>query len=167
MGNIYGEPRPAPGSFAPGQPHDPAYAAQPSEARQAILDQEHLRLLRIGYFISAGQTAFLIPFGLLYAGMGAFFSNMSMASKTGTPPPAEMMTLIFGVFGGAMACIATVATVMKLVTAMRLKQRRSRTLCLITAGFSCFEIPYGTALGVMTFSVLGRASVQRLFDSTH
>jgi len=34
------------------------------------MDDEHLRLLRIGYFVMAGMKAFMSLFGLLYAGIG-------------------------------------------------------------------------------------------------
>ncbi|MGZ8851911.1 MAG: hypothetical protein ACXW2X_00840, partial [Thermoanaerobaculia bacterium] len=39
--------------------------------RQEIVDAEHLRLLRIGYFIAAGTNVLWVFFPLLYVGMGA------------------------------------------------------------------------------------------------
>jgi hypothetical protein len=33
-------------------------------------DQEHLRLLKLGYYILAGMTCFFSLFALLYAGIG-------------------------------------------------------------------------------------------------
>ena len=53
---------------------------------------------------------------------------------------------------------------LKLLTAIRLKERRSRVMCLIAAGLSCIEMPYSTVLGIWTFMVLGRASVRRQFE---
>ena len=38
---------------------------------QGILDEEHVRLLSIGYLVSAGTSAFVSLFGLLYAFMGS------------------------------------------------------------------------------------------------
>ena len=143
----------------------PAAYPSPAEARQQILDDEHLRLLRIGYFISAGQMAVFIPFGLVYAVMGLMFSHLPSG---GSPPPPAFVELFFGIFGAAFAGFATLATAARLVTAMRLKQRRSRTFCLVVACFSFLEVPYGSALAIMTFVVLGRPSVQRLFElGTH
>ena len=124
---------------------------------QELLDGEHLRLLRIGYFISAGQTAIFIPVGLIYAGMGVMMSQL----PTSAAPPPAFMSWLFGVIGAAFTGFAVLATTLKFLTAMRLKERRSRMLCLITASLSCLEIPYGTALGVMTFIVLGRDSVRQ------
>jgi hypothetical protein len=129
---------------------------------QQVIDNEQLRLLRVGYFISAAYTAIFIPVGILYAGMGVMMTRLP--SGHGAPPPA-MFTWIFGAIGVSFTLFAVVGAGLKLLTAIRLKERRSRVLCLIVAGLSCLEIPYGTALGVMTFVVLGRASVQRLFDS--
>jgi hypothetical protein len=148
-------------------------ATQPSrtdyvEGAQEIIDNEHLKLLRIGYFISAAQTAIMIPIGLMYAGMGAMFASLPMAKPTpGAPgaPPIELFTWLFGAIGVGLAGFAALAAALKLVAAIRLKARRSRTLCLIAAGLSCFEIPYGTALGVMTFMVLGRPSVRQQFEA--
>jgi len=156
MANPYDSPPQVP--FGGYGPH--GYAA-PGETRQDILDAEHLRLLRMGYFISAGYTALFIPIGLVYAGMGLLFSHLP---ASGGPPPPALMQWFFGIFGATFGGLATVATVMKLVTAIRLKERRSRTFCLVTAAFSSLEIPYGTALGLMTFTVLARASVRRAFE---
>jgi hypothetical protein len=128
---------------------------------QQIIDTEQLRLLRIGYFISAGYTAIFIPLGLFYAGMGVMMGRLP--SGHGAPPPA-MFTWIFGAIGVSFTLFAVVGASLKLLTAIRLKERRSRVLCLIVAGLSCLEMPYGTALGVMTFIVLGRGSVRQMFD---
>lgn len=40
------------------------------DLRQTVLDEEHLRLLRIGYFVAAGTKAFRSLIGLMYACMG-------------------------------------------------------------------------------------------------
>jgi hypothetical protein len=157
MGHPHDHPAPATSSFVPGR----VFGYPAAESPQTIIDNEHLRLLRIGFFISAGQSAFLIPIGLVYAGMGLMFSHLP--SGSGPPPPASM-TWIFGIFGTVFAGVAALSALLKLLTAIKLKQRRSRVLCMVTAAFTCLEMPYGTALGVMAFAVLGRASVQEQFD---
>jgi hypothetical protein len=150
------KPRPAPA----GATFSPTYRAP--ESPEDIIDKEHLRLLRIGYFISAAQTALFIPFGLLYAGMGVLVAHLPGGS--GSPPP-PFMSWVFGIIGAVFAGFATLAAVLKFLTAIRLKERRSRMLCMITAGLSCLEIPYGTALGVMTFVVLSRPRVREEFEA--
>ncbi|HEX6764513.1 MAG TPA: hypothetical protein VF103_03525 [Polyangiaceae bacterium] len=126
-----------------------------------MLDGEHLRLLRIGYFISAGYTALFVPFGLVYAGMGVLMSHLPGA---GSAAPPALVSWVMGLFGGVFATFAIVGATLKLLAAIRLKERRSRVLCLVAAAFTCLEVPWGTALGVMTFMVLSRPSVRRLFE---
>ena len=144
---------------APGPSYSSAYVG--GETAQDIIDNEHLRLLRIGFFISAAQTAIFIPFGLLYAGMGLMFSQLPTGAS---PPPPAFVSWFMGLFGAAFAGFAAVAATLKLLTAIRLKERRSRVMCLIAAGLSCMEMPYGTVLGIWTFMVLGRSSVRRQFE---
>jgi hypothetical protein len=145
-------------------PFPNGYAYAPPDA-QELKDNEHVRLLRIFYFISAAQTALFIPLGLFYAGMGLMFLNVPGPSAGSGPASAApwMMSGIFGVFGLTFAFFFAIGAGLKLMTAIRLKERRSRTLCLVTAGLTCLEMPYGTALGIMTFVVLGRDSVRRQF----
>lgn len=148
-------------AFQPGVGPGYAMNATGVETAQDIIDNEHLRLLRIGYFISAAQTAIFIPIGLLYAGMGVIFAQLP---SSGAAPPPTFVTWMFGLFGAVFAGIAAVGATLKLLTAIRLKERRSRVMCLIAAGLSCIEMPYGTVLGIWTFMVLGRASVRRQFE---
>lgn len=50
------------------------------EERQAILDDEHLKLLSIGYVIEGAISAFFSVFGLLYAFMGLFIGSVIASS---------------------------------------------------------------------------------------
>ena len=136
----------------------PIYSA---ESVQRIIDDEHLRLLRLGYFISAAHTAMYIFVGLFNAGMGIFIAHLPIGTGVTSLPS---MPLLFGLLGSVIMGLAGIGAVLQLVTGMRLKERRSRTLCLITASFTILEIPYGTALGLMTLSVLARPSVRRQFE---
>lgn len=135
--------------------------------QQEIIDAEHLKLLRVGYFVSGGFTAFFSMFGLLYAGMGfmmtAVISSSQQAQKPESGPP-EAIGWFFGILGSIMFLALASIAVMKFIAARRLKQRKSRSFCMLVAGISCLGIPYGTVLGVLTFMVLGRESVKALFN---
>ncbi|MBC8352405.1 MAG: hypothetical protein H8E66_10485 [Planctomycetes bacterium] len=82
-------------------------------------------------------------------------------------PPEAMFsmisTMLYGmgafmlVFGFAMAFANVYA-------ARCLAQRKHRTFCLLTAGFNCLHAPLGLILGVCTFLVLLRPTVEDLFD---
>ncbi len=133
--------------------------------RQQILDAEHLRLLRIGYLVFAGTAAFTGLFGLFYVAIGVVFGvTLSSLPPTSQPPPPAFMPWLFVGIGGFIVVAAGGYTVLAFLSARVLRAHRSRTLCLITAGISCLYIPFGTLLGIFTFSVLGRSSVQALFQ---
>ena len=137
--------------------------------RQQVIDNEHLRLLRIGYLIAGGTSIFAGLIGLLYLGLGAFFglalSGMTeMADMGGDEKIAEILPLIFIGIGGFLALVVGVLAALQLWTARSLQRRENRTLCLITAGITCLSLPWGTALGILTFYALNRDSIRREFE---
>ena len=138
------------------------------ELKQSILDAEHLRLLSIGHFISAGVSAFFSLFGLVYMFMGVMMGAiLSSAVKTGQHAdamPPQVASWMFGIFGGVFFLFGAGMAIAKFLTGNYLRQRRSRTFCQVVAGISCLSIPFGTALGVATFLTLGKPSVSGLFD---
>jgi hypothetical protein len=133
--------------------------------RQPIVDAEHLKLLCLGYWISAGISGLFSLFGLMYVFMGALFGSIARMprAQNGQPPPAFFIWFFVG-FGLAFFLVLIALAILKFKTAEAIKQRRSRTFCLVLAAISCLEVPYGTILGVFTFIVLGRESVIRLFQ---
>lgn len=138
-------------------------------AQQAFADDEHLKLLSIGYFISAALTAFFSLFGLFYAAMGAFVgmaaSKAAAGAETMYPSKAApaFVGWIFGGIGIAIFLFAITLAALKVHAGFCLKQRKSRTFCLVVAALTCLGVPYGTALGVFTFIVLERPTVSRMF----
>ena len=137
------------------------------EQQQQVKDEEHLRLLSLGYMISAGVTAFFSLFGLLYVFMGMLFTSLLRHvpnPKPGEAPP-EFLGWFFAIIGGVIFVFGITIAILKFQTARCLKQRRSLTFCQIIAGITCLGIPYGTALGVLTFIALGRPSLRRLFNA--
>jgi hypothetical protein len=139
-------------------------------AFHSIVDEEHLKLLSLGYMISAATTGFFSLVGLMYMVMGIVIGTVvshksAMGANAGQPPPAFVGWIIGGVGLGLFLFMILLAAA-KLRTAQCLKKRKSRTFCMIVAGISCVEVPYGTFLGVLTFVVLGRESVMRLFDAS-
>jgi len=133
------------------------------DARQLILDTEHLRLLRIGYFISAGVHGLISLFVIAYA-LFAFFVFSTIARRGSAEAPPEFIGRFIGFFGFAIAALIIGMGVLQYVTGQRLRDHRSRIFCLVIAAITCFSFPYGTFLGVCTFIVLNRPSVQRNFS---
>lgn len=134
---------------------------------QTVRDKDHLRLLSIFYFISAGLSGFFALFPLLYAVMGLAFLSIPdrLQHAADNPPPAMFGWILFG-FGIGLTILLLIFAVAKLLAGFAIRKRRHRLFVLIVAGFSCLSIPYGTLLGVFTFIVLGRPSVAALFATT-
>ena len=135
--------------------------------RQAIIDDEHLKLLSLGYMVSGGFAALFSLFGLFYAFIGIImsltFSHIpDTAPKAGGPPPA-FIGWIFGGIGLVIFLAMITMAAAKFWVGLSIRRRKSRTFCMVVAGIGCLEFPYGTLLGVLTFIVLGRDSVARLF----
>jgi hypothetical protein len=133
---------------------------------QNIIDQEHLKILSIAYLVSGATNAFFSLFGLLYAFMGVFMGSMMSAipNRPGQAPPPEFIGWFFGLFGLGFFVLMMTFGILKFVASRRLKQHRSRIFCMIVAGLSCVEIPYGTLLGIFTFMVLSRPSIMQRFS---
>jgi hypothetical protein len=138
-------------------------------SHQSIVDAEHLKLLSIGYMISAGFNALFLLFGLFYVFMGVMVSEMirlapEVNTKPNQPPPA-LIGWIFAGIGMVFVTFALTFAILKFCAASKLKHRTSRIFCMVVAGLTCLEFPYGTALGAMTFMVLNRDSIVRLFET--
>jgi hypothetical protein len=138
--------------------------------RQAIVDEEHLKLLSLGYMVSAAVAGFFSLFGLIYVllgiVMGLALSRAPTVANAGQPPPAFIggmfivMGLVFLLLGAGVAFA-------RFWAARCIKRRISRTYCMVIAAIGCLEFPYGTALGVLSFLVLGRESVKRQFTTAN
>lgn len=133
---------------------------------QKTIDTEHLRLLAIFHFVSAGFALL----GLLfiaghYALFHAFFDNPKLwaDSKQG-PPPQEFFTIFKWVYA-----VFTVwflgSGIANLLSGFFLRARKHRIFSLVVAGFNCLHMPLGTILGVFTFIVLLRESVRASYAS--
>jgi hypothetical protein len=135
--------------------------------RQSIVDDEHLKLLALGYMISAAVSAFFSLIGLMYMGMGVFVGEMmshlpATTSDANQPPPA-LFEWLFGGIGLLIFLLLLGIAALKLRAAFLLKQRKGRIFCMVIAAICCLGVPYGTLLGVFTFIVLGRRSVEQIF----
>lgn len=135
------------------------------QEKQNLLDQEHLRLLRIGYIVAGAADMFfaLIPIIYIAMGIGIAFGGMSVTSRPNELSPA-FIGLFMIVFGIVFSLFFAAQSVLQLLAARALGRRRSRLLCQIAAGASCLQMPWGVVLAVFTFIVLGRESVKQLFD---
>ena len=83
-------------------------------------------------------------------------------AKPSDAPPKSLGIVIMSI-GIAISLIMASFTVLKLLTAQAIGKRKWKGLIFATAAISCLGVPWGTALGVLTFLVLTRPSVASQF----
>ena len=84
------------------------------------------------------------------------------ANQKNSPPPAEFFQIfqcLYVVFG----VLLLVGGIANLLSGLWIHARKKRTFSLVVAGIDCIQIPFGTALGVLTIIVLMRDSVRETY----
>ena len=127
-------------------------------------DQEHLNLLKIGFYILAGVSGLFSLIPLLYVGLGAIFASGAIPVKPDSNGDPRFIGLIFVGLGFAFLLMGMTMTILTYLVGRSLGERRRRTLCIVVSGLWCLWIPFGSALGICAIMVLVRPSVQALFD---
>lgn len=72
---------------------------------------------------------------------------------------------IFAALYGFLALVILAALVCNILAARHLARRANHTFTMVVAGLNCFQIPFGTALGVFTIIVLNRPSVRSAYPA--
>jgi hypothetical protein len=154
-------PIPSPPPTAPGQ------LGATGNQWQTQIDLHHLKLLAVFYYICAGLQAIGGCFSLFYVVLGIGIANAPPPQTSSGRNLAEAPEFIGGMFifiGGCLGLLFIVWTVLCIMTGISLTTQKRRTLCLVTAGLMCLNIPLGTVLGVFTFVVLSRPNVIAMFQ---
>jgi hypothetical protein len=135
-----------------------------SGEKQAKTDANHLKLLVVFHWVLAGLSLVWIGFFYLHHQMLDMMINSPEMWKDAksAPPPAEFFAF-FQYFYLAAGTLVVVHGLANALSAYCLHRRQARMLSLIVAGFNCIFFPFGTALGVFTFIVLLRESVENSY----
>lgn len=137
-------------------------AGSPTAATDAA-DASQLHTLSILYYVLGGLNAFMLLLGVVFIGgivLIAARQPAGPAASTGDTPMAAGIALLMILAGFV---FSAVCAVLQFMAARRLRERRGARFCQVVAGLSCVSVPLGTLLGVFTFIVLARPSVQALF----
>jgi hypothetical protein len=126
-------------------------------------DGEHLRLLSIFYYVSAGLHALSACFGILFIPMGVLFMSAFAQASPANRPPAFVGTL-FMILGAVVFLVGLAYSALLALAGRFLSQRKHRMFSVVVAALNCLSFPYGTLLGVLTIMVLMRPGVQALFS---
>jgi hypothetical protein len=103
----------------------------PVDLRRAVIDQEHLKLLTIGYWVSAGWDVLFSLGGIAYMLVGVFagWAIANTAVKTGQAPPPDFLKYVFGAFGLAFFLLFVTLAILRANVARSIGRRRSITFC--------------------------------------
>ena len=144
-------------SFSPQQQQQPALSAIVEREVQRRLDADHLKMLSVGFYIQSGISLLLGLYGLFYIVLGL------LGGSTGQPGERLPMMVFVGM-GVGLLVIGLLMAALNLVAGRSMTRKQNATLIQILAGLSCLNVPYGTALGVLTLMVMNRPSVKALFE---
>ena len=131
-------------------------------------DKEHLKVIMICHYVSAGLALPGIAFLVLhYSLMKQFFLNPKLWEKTKEPLPfdpnlfADYLPWFYALMGLLMIIAATLC----LICARSIQKRKRRTLSMVIAIINGLHFPLGTVLAVFTLIVLSRDSVAQLYNT--
>jgi hypothetical protein len=146
---------------------DEQSAEAPGERlRQQIIDDEHLRLLTIFFYVSAGTTAALASFFIFH-----FVLLVIVATHPGVfqgpnnDNLPEQVAYVLAMVVGILILAGWTFAGLTAAAGKAIKKRRNRTFVLIMAALNSLFIPYGTILCICTFIVLARRTVKAQFGA--
>jgi hypothetical protein len=147
------------------QPPPPSYGHYPPGVinYEGVIydrDTEHLRILKICWYVASGLAAMFGSIPLIHTAMGLFLIIARPGGPTGPPVFVGWMVFIIGL---AFVCFGWTSAILGFLAARSLGQRRRLMLCYIAAGLYCVQVPIGALLGIFTFIVLTRPSVKATF----
>jgi hypothetical protein len=134
------------------------------EEKQQIIDQEHLKLLSLFYYITGGITCLFSLIPLIHVAMGVIFVIISKTADRSANPPPEFLGWLFIIIGLGVILLGMAVGAAKIYAGSCIRTRRHYLFCLVMSAVICLMIPYGTILGIFSFLVLGRDSVKQLFS---
>jgi len=132
--------------------------------KQAIIDEEHLKLLVIFHRIYGILVIAFSLLGFLYFLLFNFLLSFSKNYSRFTNEinfqalPQEFLNL-FLIIIVVVIIISLTIGVCNLLSAQYIKKRKLRIFSIVIACIDCLSFPLGTILGVMTLVVLSRNSV--------
>lgn len=150
-------------------PYMPAPTHTPWE-----VDLGHLKTLAIFHYVWGGLTMLLSCFAIIYIVLGLAALNdpsifappprPGFPAANQQPPPPEFIGYFFIGCGSAVLLLGWVEGILTILSGRGIARQRGRVFSLVMAGINCLSVPLGTTLGVFTFIVLMRPSVQALYE---
>ncbi len=130
------------------------------DKQQEILDNEHLNLLSIFYFIFGGLTIFGSFIILAYITLfSAIFSNIPLDGSDIEELPLDILFFVFA----ALFIFVFTYGIFLIIAGINIRKKVKRVFSIVIGALAIMSFPFGTALGVFSIIVLTRNSVVELY----
>src|SRR4051794_38133489 len=116
-------------------------------------DAEHLRLLSVFHYVTAGLAALVGSLPLIHVALGVLMVTGQL-DRPGQPEVPAVVGWLFIAVGGLFVLFGWTLAVLLVLGGVRLARRQSYTFCMVVAGVACLFMPFGTVLGVFTILLL-------------
>ncbi|MBX2982524.1 MAG: hypothetical protein KF843_07630 [Flavobacteriales bacterium] len=121
--------------------------------------KHHLSTLSVLHYVY-GVLICVIGFVLLsLVFFGTVLNSSWMQEEMGNAPPLFVGTFLYGL-GWFLFILVEVHGVLNLISARMIDKRKGHTFTQVVAALNCLNIPFGIALGIFTFVVLGDKEVR-------
>ncbi len=125
--------------------------------------RHHLSTLSVlhyvyGVLICVGGLALL---SLVF--FGTALNSGWLQEEMGEAPPYFMGSFLY-ILGWALFILVELQGIMNLISARMIAKRKGRTFTQVIAALNCLNIPFGMALGIFTFVVLGDTNVRAEYE---
>ncbi len=131
---------------------------------QQVLDNDHLRLLSIFYYVKGAISAVVACIPIIHVVLGLVVLVAPQVFGHGNDQPPAFVGLLLFFLGGFFIIFGWTFAILLFFTGKFIARRTHYTFCFVVACLECISIPFGTILGVCTILVLNRPSVKLQFD---
>jgi hypothetical protein len=122
-------------------------------------DDEHLKLLMIGFYVLGGVTGVVALIPLIPRRDGGPLRGRA-AVRQRQPTTGVFGWLFIGI-GTVAILVGEAVAALNIAAGRAIQRRRSRTLVMVASIIDCLQMPLGTVLGVFALVTLGRARCAR------
>lgn len=122
--------------------------------------KHHLSSLSILHYVYGAFTCLVGVGMLLLVALGHFMDNPDWFAEHGGEAPPPFVGGLLRLIGWAVFLLVESIGVLNIISAGLIQRRKGRVFSQVVAAFDCFNIPFGLALGIFTFVVLGDQQVR-------
>ena len=117
---------------------------------QQILNDEHLRLLSIFYYVKGGISALFACIPIIHLVIGLFLILAPEKCGHGNQQPPAFIGWFFVTFASVFILVGWTLAVLVLMAGRFIAHRKHYMFCSVMACVECVFMPFGTVLGVFT-----------------